>query len=203
VAPCAIYVRAKRRARRAAENGRVTCRRLVIRLPGVLTTRITGLAVSRRPPTSTSLLEPWVPECSMDRQARREDRPQHGDQQALCESWHLRVPAWKSTQSTQSRSDPPSDMPAAHTASRCANDCVNAAGAFDYDFKTDVIARSRSTLGYRASAAPSVFETQSGCLVSILSQNVARRTSEWISSPEIHAFVTFRRLSSPAITTHA
>jgi len=28
-----------------------------------------------------------------------------------------------------------------------ANDCVNAAGALDYDFKIGVIARSRSTLG--------------------------------------------------------
>jgi len=27
------------------------------------------------------------------------------------------------------------------------NDCVNAAGALDYDFKISVIARSRSTLG--------------------------------------------------------
>ena len=36
------------------------------------------------------------------------------------------------------------------------NDCVNAAGALYYDFRTDVVARSRSTLGssgFRASSS--------------------------------------------------
>jgi hypothetical protein len=33
------------------------------------------------------------------------------------------------------------------TSTPSANDCVNAAGAFDYDFKTGVLARSRSMLG--------------------------------------------------------